>query len=60
LRVLSYEQDGRLAVPLAENLHYIFMVGGCINIVQHWLKNGLKESPHEIARVVYDMSAGVR
>ena len=60
LRELSYEQDGRLAVPLAENLHYIFMVGGCINIVQHWLKNGLKESPHEIARVVYDMSAGVR
>jgi hypothetical protein len=36
------------------------MVGGCVSMVQHWLKNGQKESPQEIARVVYDMSVAVR
>jgi AcrR family transcriptional regulator len=60
LRESSNVQNSKLAMPLTENLHYIFMVGGCINIVQHWLKNGLKESPQEIARVVYDMSVAVR
>jgi len=47
-------------MPLTENLHFVFLVGGCLSVVQHWLKNGLKESPGEIAQVVYDMAAEVR
>jgi len=59
-RDLSLSQKSKLTVPLTENLHLIFTVGGCVNIVQHWLKNGLKESSREIAQVVYDMTAVLR
>jgi len=43
-----------------ESLHFVFLVGGCVSMVQYWIKNGMKESPREIAQVVYDMTAAVR
>lgn len=50
----------KLTLPLAEDLHFIFMVTGGIGIVQHWLKNGLKESPREIAMAICDMALAIR
>jgi len=60
MRDFAPMQKSKLTVPLTENLHLIFTVGGCVNIVQHWLKNGLRESSREIAQVVYDMTAAIR
>jgi len=55
---LSSER-GAFAAPSSENLRFIFIVTGGIGIIQHWLKNGLKESPLQIAKVIYDMTAAV-
>ena len=52
---LSSEHSG-FTVPFSEDLRFIFIVNGGVGIVQHWLKNGLKESPREIAKVIYDMT----
>ena len=52
--------SGKLAMPFAEDLHFIFLVSGGVGIVQHWLKNGLKQSPLEIAQAIYDMTAAIR
>ena len=60
LRDHSKAKVGKLAKSLAEDLNFSFMVGGCVSMVQHWLKNGQKESPREIAQVVYDMTAAIR
>jgi len=48
-----------LTVPFSEDLRFIFIVNGGIGIVQHWLKNGLTESPRQIAKVIYDMTAAI-
>ncbi|HIZ79597.1 MAG TPA: TetR/AcrR family transcriptional regulator [Candidatus Lachnoclostridium stercorigallinarum] len=29
--------------------YYIFIISGCMGLVQHWLKNGMKETPQELA-----------
>ena len=31
---------------------YNFIVSGCIGVVESWLKNGVKESPEEISKIV--------
>jgi len=50
----------QLTVPFTEDLRFIFIVNGGVGIVQHWLKNGLKESPREIAEIIYEMSTVIR
>ena len=51
--------QSKLTQPITEDLHFIFLVSGGVGIVQHWLKNDLKESPHEIAQAVYDMASAI-
>lgn len=34
---------------------YNFTISGCIGIIEYWLKNGLKESPEEIAQITSDI-----
>jgi len=46
--------------PLAEDPRFVFVVNGGVGLMQYWLKNGLKESPREIAEIVYDMAGPVR
>ena len=41
---------------LAEDPRFIFVVNGGVGLTQYWLKNGLKESPREIAEIIYDMA----
>ena len=53
-------ENSRLTKPITDDLHFIFIVNGGVGIVQHWLKNGLKESPREIAKVIYDMTSAIR
>ena len=44
------------AAPIEENMRFAFVVHGGIGITQQWLKNGLKESPREMAELTYDMT----
>ena len=46
--------------PLAQDPRFIFVVNGGVGLIQYWLKNGLKESPREIAEIVYDMAGPIR
>ena len=41
--------------PLAEDPRFIFVVNGGVGLTQYWLKNGLRESPREIAEIIFDM-----
>ena len=50
----------KLRRPYAQDLHFIFLVSGGVGIVQHWLKNGLQESPREIAQAIFDMVAVIQ
>jgi hypothetical protein len=40
----------------SKELYFIFVVNGSVGLIQHWLKNGMKESSKELAGVIYDMS----
>ena len=31
--------------------YFAFIVSGCLGLVQHWLKTGLKETPVQMARL---------
>ena len=31
--------------------YYVFIISGCTGLVQYWLKNGMKETPQELARL---------
>ncbi len=35
--------------PLVFDAFCSFIVSGCVGLVQHWLKSGLKEAPGEMA-----------
>ena len=41
---------------LIGELYFIFIVNGSIGLIQHWLKNGLNESPREMAEIIYNMT----
>ena len=56
----SMQSTLKIEKALEEDLHFIFLVSGGVGIVQHWLKNDLKESPREIAEAVYNMTAAIR
>lgn len=61
-----YEQCGiwlvnDMKAELIRNEQYfIFLVNGSVGLIQHWLKNGLKESANEIAEIIYQMTANLR
>lgn len=40
-----------------KELSLIFAVNGCVGLIQHWLKTGLRQSPQEIAGIIYNMTA---
>jgi len=46
----------KLTPPFEEDMRLIFVVNGSVGVVRQWLKNGLKESPHEMAELIYDMT----
>ena len=56
----SMQSQLKIEKALTEDLYFIFLVSGGVGIVQHWLKNDLKESPREIAEAVYNMTAAIR
>ncbi|MDF2936801.1 MAG: transcriptional regulator, TetR family [Paenibacillaceae bacterium] len=41
-------------------LYFRFVVMGCVGLIQHWLKTGLKQTPEEIAEIIYDMAELLR
>jgi AcrR family transcriptional regulator len=43
----------------AKECMFIFVVTGSVGLIQHWLKNGLKEPAEEIAQIIYKMAAEV-
>lgn len=64
LFTLIYQQCG--INPLANHgedkaeLYFLFVVTGSVGLIQHWLKNGLKQPAKEIAEIIYNMAALVR
>ena len=40
-----------------KELSILFAVNGGVGLIQHWLKNGLKQSPKELALIIYNMTA---
>lgn len=64
LLILIYQQCG--INPAADHngdkaeLYFRFVVTGSVGLIQHWLKTGLKQSPVEIAEIIYDMAVLLR
>ena len=60
LLVVIYEQCGVWLVndmALAKSeLYFVFLVNGSVGLIQHWLKNGLKETAGEMSELIYSMS----
>lgn len=48
--ILLRQQDIRFF-----DAYYSFIVGGCVNLVQYWLANGMKESPAELAEITQEI-----
>ena len=59
LLAVLYEQCGIWLmddIDLAKSeLYFVFLVNGSIGLIQHWLKNGLKETASEMSELIYDM-----
>jgi AcrR family transcriptional regulator len=64
-RVLLIARDMSIAewqkiIPSVNNeqmeLLYMFYANGCVAIIQHWLQNGMKESPKELAVFIEKIS----
>ncbi|MGI5900252.1 MAG: TetR/AcrR family transcriptional regulator [Christensenellales bacterium] len=43
----------------AKECLFVFVVTGSIGLIQHWLKNGLKEPAEQIAEIIYNIAATV-
>jgi len=54
------EAQSKLTPPFDEDMRFIFVVNGGVGIVRHWLKNGLKETPRQMAEMIYDMTLPIR
>ena len=52
----GFGAESKFQGPIEENLRFHFMLHGGIGITQQWLKNGLKETPGELAEMIYDMT----
>ena len=61
-----YEQCGiwlanDIKTDLAKGeLFFVFLVNGSIGLLQHWLKNGLTESAHEMSEIIYNLTYSMR
>ncbi len=44
---------------VAKECMFIFLVTGSVGLIQHWLKNGLKEPAEEIAEIIYKVAMTV-
>ncbi|MBU9712311.1 TetR/AcrR family transcriptional regulator [Evansella tamaricis] len=52
----SLEGEGSNQTTFNSEYLSIYIVNGSIHVVQHWLKNGLKESPKDIAEMIANIS----
>ena len=52
--------ESKLVAPYEDDMRLIFIVNGSVGIVRHWLKNGLKETPRQMAELIYDMTLPIR
>jgi len=50
----------KLTPPFDEDMRLIFVVNGGVGVVRQWLKNGLRETPRELAEMIYDMTLPIR
>ena len=41
-------------------LYFVFLVNGSVGLIQHWLKSGMKETPNEMALIIYNMTFNMR
>lgn len=48
------EQNGDAEI---KELSFLFAINGGVGLIQHWLKTGLRQSPQEIAGIIYNMTA---
>ena len=55
-QIFGVPSPQRFAPPLEDNMRFIFVIHGGIGITQQWLKNGLRETPRELAEMIYDMT----
>ncbi|MBR1592574.1 MAG: TetR family transcriptional regulator C-terminal domain-containing protein [Ruminococcus sp.] len=39
-----------------EDYCFVYIISGSLTVIRKWLKDGLKESPHEIASVIYQLA----
>ena len=46
--------------PEKSELYFVFLVNGSVGLIQHWLKTGLKETPHEMSEIIYSMTYGLQ
>ena len=59
---IIYQQCGiPAAAPAGDNLnikedYFVFVVNGSVGLLQHWFKNGMPKSAHEMAEIVYNMA----
>ena len=45
---------------IKSELYFVFLINGSVGLIQHWLKNGIKETANEMAKVVSIMSFNLR
>ena len=63
---VTYEQCGiwlmkDMNTNFAQNeLGFIFIINGSLGLMQHWLKNGLKETALEMAEIICNMTYSMR
>ena len=55
-QIFGVPEHSKFKPPMEENMRFIFVIHGGIGITQQWLKNGLRESPREMAEMIYDMT----
>ncbi|GAE25357.1 transcriptional regulator [Halalkalibacter wakoensis JCM 9140] len=53
LNVLNADKQN---LPINAEYLSLYIVNGSIHVIQHWLKNGVKESPKEIAELIITLA----
>ena len=52
---IELSADSKFADMVKDEYYFVFAVSGSVGIIQHWLKNGLKPSPGEMAAFLCEM-----
>ena len=66
LLVVIYEQCATwltdvLVTDISKSeLFFVFLVNGSVGLIQHWLKNGMKETAREMSEFIYNMTTSLR